>query len=280
MSLPRHLTNIKKEIFGEISDILGIDKKRLTKSQLKALNKMNAEIKKNLNWIINRKTYRDNYYFHATKSPESLDVNILKGIEDNEYLDIRIDPYSVTKHYYYPQYLENANKIYEVYIADGYYLHREEKTGDITIQFYMKKTSRTIHDIMLSQYDNDESDRYHKLTGGGVVFDLDDSYVFKNKNRLEKILNILDRKYFFLKKVYKSRLFPPMLKHLIFTRDKFKCQICNKHKSQLNDDICLEVDHIKAWIDGGETTYHNGQTLCSLCNKAKHHSKKFYEVKK
>jgi hypothetical protein len=35
----------------------------------------------------------------------------------------------------------------------------------------------------------------------------------------------------------------------------------------------LEVDHIQAFADGGLTTYSNGQTMCSECNKAKHHTK-------
>lgn len=81
-------------------------------------------------------------------------------------------------------------------------------------------------------------------------------------------------------KIYKQRVFPQILKVIIFERDKYKCCICGRHKDKLKKKEHLEVDHIKAWVDGGETTYHNGQTLCSSCNKAKHHAKKFYEVKK
>jgi len=42
----------------------------------------------------------------------------------------------------------------------------------------------------------------------------------------------------------------------------------------LNIDEHLEADHIKAWVDGGKTKLSNAQTLCSTCNKAKHHVKK------
>ena len=75
-------------------------------------------------------------------------------------------------------------------------------------------------------------------------------------------------------KIYKQRTFPVTLKAIIFERDKYKCRICGRHRDKLKKKEHLEIDHIKAWIDGGETTYHNGQALCSSCNKAKHHVKK------
>lgn len=77
-------------------------------------------------------------------------------------------------------------------------------------------------------------------------------------------------------KVYKSRLFPDMLRNLIWRRDNYTCQICLMDRGKLRiEGRHLEVDHIEAWEDGGLTTYSNGQTICDSCNKAKHHAKKY-----
>lgn len=81
--------------------------------------------------------------------------------------------------------------------------------------------------------------------------------------------------YIFKDKIYNQRSFPSSLRHYIYQRDNFTCQICGKHKSQLPKKIHLEVDHIIAWQDGGQTTLSNGQTVCSDCNKGKHHAKKY-----
>lgn len=77
-------------------------------------------------------------------------------------------------------------------------------------------------------------------------------------------------------KVYKSRQFPHVLRNLIWRRDNYTCQICLMDRGKLRiEGRHLEVDHIEAWVDGGLTTYSNGQTICDSCNKAKHHAKKY-----
>ncbi|VAW78412.1 hypothetical protein MNBD_GAMMA12-613 [hydrothermal vent metagenome] len=77
-------------------------------------------------------------------------------------------------------------------------------------------------------------------------------------------------------KVYASRNFPVKLKKIIFEGDNYTCQICGKHKNVLvTEGLHLECDHIKEWVDGGQTTYDNGQTVCSSCNKGKYHAKKY-----
>lgn len=76
--------------------------------------------------------------------------------------------------------------------------------------------------------------------------------------------------------VYASRFFPPKIREIIFERDDYTCQKCLRTRDQLKPlGYHLEVDHIVAWIDGGKTTYRNGQTLCSECNKGKHHAKSY-----
>lgn len=75
-------------------------------------------------------------------------------------------------------------------------------------------------------------------------------------------------------KVYASRCFPAHLRTIIFERDEYRCQICLRDRETLlRFGLYLEVDHILPYIDGGKTTYSNGRTLCSECNRAKHHAK-------
>jgi 5-methylcytosine-specific restriction endonuclease McrA len=75
-------------------------------------------------------------------------------------------------------------------------------------------------------------------------------------------------------KIYLSRCFPSRLRLIIFERDKYRCQICLRHRETLlRLGRHLEVDHILAFVDGGKTTYSNGITVCDECNIAKHHAK-------
>lgn len=78
----------------------------------------------------------------------------------------------------------------------------------------------------------------------------------------------------FKNKIFASRAFPSKLKQLIFYRDNYQCQICGKGKEKLfSEGLHLEVDHVVEWSDGGETSYSNGRTICSDCNKGKYHAK-------
>jgi len=84
-----------------------------------------------------------------------------------------------------------------------------------------------------------------------------------------KIAEIRDRKY-------ASRTFPAALKAIIFERDNYTCRICLRDRLTLQGNgLHLECDHILPWEDNGPTTYDNGQTICSECNKAKHHAKRY-----
>lgn len=68
-----------------------------------------------------------------------------------------------------------------------------------------------------------------------------------------------------------GRFFTGKLRAAILDRDNHRCVKCGKSPS---DGIRLEVDHIIEFEDGGETSYDNGQTLCSECNKGKSAAKK------
>jgi 5-methylcytosine-specific restriction endonuclease McrA len=89
-------------------------------------------------------------------------------------------------------------------------------------------------------------------------------------------LDLREKIAFFRKQVYLSRTFPATLRAIIFERDNYTCKVCLRDRTALQSaGLHLECDHIVAWIDGGETTYDNGQTICSTCNKAKHHAKTY-----
>jgi len=84
----------------------------------------------------------------------------------------------------------------------------------------------------------------------------------------ETVMKVRENKY--------GRLFPKTLRAIIFERDNYTCQVCLKTREVLlKEGLHLQCDHIVAWEDGGDTCYDNGQTLCSGCNKSKHHSKKY-----
>lgn len=110
-------------------------------------------------------------------------------------------------------------------------------------------------------------------------------YYFKNsldeynKARLENDLGEIEKREEIMKikkRVYQSRTFPAALRQIIFAEDCYCCRSCGRHRDVLVElGLHLEVDHILPWVDGGETSYENAQTLCSECNKAKHHTKKY-----
>lgn len=58
------------------------------------------------------------------------------------------------------------------------------------------------------------------------------------------------------------------LRFVVMRRDNFKCMICGKSPAT-DPTITLHIDHIKAWVNGGETVLENLQTLCSVCNIGK-----------
>ncbi len=62
------------------------------------------------------------------------------------------------------------------------------------------------------------------------------------------------------------------LRFKVLQRDHFRCCVCGASPS-VTTGVLLEVDHIKPWSKGGETTIENLQTLCLACNQGKtnHH---------
>ena len=58
------------------------------------------------------------------------------------------------------------------------------------------------------------------------------------------------------------------LRFLVMRRDRFTCRNCGKSPAT-HFPLELVIDHIHAWIKGGETVFDNLQTLCRPCNGGK-----------
>ena len=142
---------------------------------------------------------------------------------------------------------EKTDRLKKVNIK--WYVGLEKERG----QWIAKKINAKVSAFMIQKLEAISSDR-------------------EKKDRAE--ITLRDKIVSFQHKVYASRNFPEKLKQVIFQRDNYKCQICGKNRELvIADGLHLEVDHITEWEDGGETTYKNGQTLCSACNKGKYHAK-------
>lgn len=58
----------------------------------------------------------------------------------------------------------------------------------------------------------------------------------------------------------------------LFARDRYRCQYCGKHRSQLRGREFLTRDHIVPTSKGGLNTWENVVTACSPCNNRKGNS--------
>lgn len=55
----------------------------------------------------------------------------------------------------------------------------------------------------------------------------------------------------------------------LFVRDKYTCQYCNRHRSELKNGEFLTRDHIHPQDKGGQDTWTNLITACITCNNKK-----------
>jgi 5-methylcytosine-specific restriction endonuclease McrA len=58
------------------------------------------------------------------------------------------------------------------------------------------------------------------------------------------------------------------LRAKILIQDNCICRMCGESPAK-NPETMLHVDHITAWVNGGETVEENLQTLCARCNIGK-----------
>jgi hypothetical protein len=62
----------------------------------------------------------------------------------------------------------------------------------------------------------------------------------------------------------------PMLRHLVYRRDRWTCQRCGAHPYPANParrSGALHLDHIVPWSAGGLDRSDNLRTMCGPCNK-------------
>ncbi|MBT7609061.1 MAG: HNH endonuclease [Bacteriovoracaceae bacterium] len=69
--------------------------------------------------------------------------------------------------------------------------------------------------------------------------------------------------------------FSEKLEFIIFERDRYTCQSCFNAKDILDKTgFNLKAVHVKPIWEGGETSFENGQSLCSHCIKQTKHMSK------
>lgn len=179
----------------------------------------------------------------------------------------------------YSRFLNIAKFGFKIYSCNGYYAGTFKSNLEIECRLHIKNK--------VDEYANNSYSFLHNLLPIKQCFETlaQQYYEAKEKKRFEqykkderrrKIESALKK---FENKVYEQRTFPPTLSTLIFYRDKHTCQNCLRDKDKLMAmGLHLEADHMIPWKDGGKTTLTNAQTLCSECNKAKHHAEKYLEL--
>jgi 5-methylcytosine-specific restriction endonuclease McrA len=55
----------------------------------------------------------------------------------------------------------------------------------------------------------------------------------------------------------------------LFARDGYRCQYCNRHRTELRGREFLTRDHVIPLSRGGDNSWHNVVTACSPCNNRK-----------
>ncbi|MEX2569959.1 MAG: HNH endonuclease [Gemmatimonadota bacterium] len=55
----------------------------------------------------------------------------------------------------------------------------------------------------------------------------------------------------------------------LFARDSYRCQYCQRHRSNLRNREFLTRDHVIPMSCGGDNTWENVVTACSTCNNRK-----------
>lgn len=55
----------------------------------------------------------------------------------------------------------------------------------------------------------------------------------------------------------------------LFARDGYRCQYCGRHKSELRNREFLTRDHVQPISTGGDNSWENVVTACSICNNRK-----------
>lgn len=98
------------------------------------------------------------------------------------------------------------------------------------------------------------------------ILEADDSRVFRSE-RTEMPAPLVIR---LVRYVHVPRKFRRQVTNtFLFARDGYRCQYCDRHQRELRGREFLTRDHVIPLSRGGQNTWENVVTACSLCNNRK-----------
>jgi 5-methylcytosine-specific restriction endonuclease McrA len=98
------------------------------------------------------------------------------------------------------------------------------------------------------------------------ILEVDDSRVFRSE-RQEMPAPLVIRLVRFVQVPRKFRR--QVTNTFLFARDRYTCQYCNRHRTELRPREFLTRDHVIPLSRGGDNTWENVVTACSPCNNRK-----------
>jgi 5-methylcytosine-specific restriction endonuclease McrA len=98
------------------------------------------------------------------------------------------------------------------------------------------------------------------------VLEVDENRVFRSERREMPCPSVIR----LVRYVHVPRRFRRQVTNtFLFARDGYRCQYCNKHRSELRGREFLTRDHIVPLSLGGDNGWENVVTACSACNNRK-----------
>lgn len=142
-----------------------------------------------------------------------------------------------------------------IHLFDKYTLKKEDlpEIGKLYLNFEKLRTEN-------SMLDEEKQSRRLLAFSDAARSDSVANMDYRSKVLLEEVLSHLQN----LELKDEKRIFSDEQRYAILLRDDGKCQKCGVI---VKDDF--EIDHIKAYANGGTTSLDNAQLLCKACNRQK-----------
>ena len=137
---------------------------------------------------------------------------------------------------------------------------KQQSQLDLLLEYYKKNPNKDIEHPKIVDWVTSE---WKKRTG--KIF-RDPDRGIRQLHQKGYLIKIKKGVYKYEPDAVKNRLledFSPKVKEAIFRRDKYKCVICGRGRTE---GIEIHADHVKPKDRGGRATLENGQTLCSQHN--------------
>lgn len=98
------------------------------------------------------------------------------------------------------------------------------------------------------------------------ILEIDDARIFRSERRSMPCPVVIRLARF----VHVPRRFRRQVTNtFLFARDGYRCQYCGRHRSTLRSREFLTRDHVQPISAGGDNTWENVVTACSVCNNRK-----------